>query len=572
MDYAFNDLLDTSCGTNKICCQPKETPKSQCEKAGYTCKGPIGASGAEATCGLKSDLMELSCDDETYACCKNKNLIKNGDFELDDLSSDDTTLPTSWTENTPGSLTNVKYNIEKGSFGKVASINIIGPGNKYYGIKSHRIELKPNTQYTLEGRLACVGCSSKEDFKLLLHVYPENNIQNNFYYTINNQETYKSTYGYTRTKITFTTKSNMDLGAYVIASFLPNKQGKGYADEFYLEEIKTAVSPIVAKTCVKNSADVNQDGKINTADKTLINQWMAGSGGGGNCISPTWCDCTDIDQNGRVDQTDLNKIISILSNQESATVCGAEEYRTCSEIESVSPLASCTAKGLEYAKSTILDNSCITNEEIYGCCCKYGYNAASEKCYTYEQATTEQDEEDEDEDDDNGGGGGGDDNGDFITSTNLERGKTVELKERSEVRFKIDGKVHKLKVTDLTSSTARIKIESNTFEESFGIGSTRKYDITGDMWYDLKVKLNSISNRKAKITIWAINEKFNTKTQVEQRDDKNDANKIRISESDEEPEENNWWIYLVIGFIVLILFVLLLIFLSYKRKQRYVNY
>jgi len=84
---------------------------------------------------------------------------------------------------------------------------------------------------------------------------------------------------------------------------------------------------------------------------------------------------------------------------------------------------------------------------------------------------------------------------------------TKTLGSKNRIKLKIGGATHYVGVTSVTSNSATIEISSTPQTATLNIGETQKFDLTTDGYYDLIVKLNSITNNKADVTISAISEK-----------------------------------------------------------------
>jgi hypothetical protein len=120
------------------------------------------------------------------------------------------------------------------------------------------------------------------------------------------------------------------------------------------------------------------------------------------------------------------------------------------------------------------------------------------------------------------GGGGGSGGGSKVswTATYSEDNKelseisggaglTRELGSKSRVKLKVSGETHYVGVTSLTDSSATIEVSSTPQSATLQVGEERKFDTDSDgSFYDLSVKLNSISDNKADVTIKAINEEI----------------------------------------------------------------
>ncbi len=93
-----------------------------------------------------------------------------------------------------------------------------------------------------------------------------------------------------------------------------------------------------------------------------------------------------------------------------------------------------------------------------------------------------------------------------VTTKQFEEGYTQQFAKKYRAQVSVEKKFHYIGVVDLTSTTATINVSSKSFQETFNIGDEKKFDVTEDGYYDISVKLNSISNNKANLTIKKINE------------------------------------------------------------------
>ncbi len=80
------------------------------------------------------------------------------------------------------------------------------------------------------------------------------------------------------------------------------------------------------------------------------------------------------------------------------------------------------------------------------------------------------------------------------------------LKSRARLRVKVDGASHHIGIISLTSSSAKINVSSITQQTTLNVGGSSKFEVTGDDYYDLTVRLNRIYNNSANITVTYIHE------------------------------------------------------------------
>jgi hypothetical protein len=110
-----------------------------------------------------------------------------------------------------------------------------------------------------------------------------------------------------------------------------------------------------------------------------------------------------------------------------------------------------------------------------------------------------------------GGGGGGAVAGFWNTTWSVSdsefiNGYTKELLEKDRLSFKIRAGYHSVGVVALTTTTATINVSSVPQQAVFNVGDTKKFELTNDSYYDVKVTLNGIKNSKANVSVIYINE------------------------------------------------------------------
>jgi len=92
-----------------------------------------------------------------------------------------------------------------------------------------------------------------------------------------------------------------------------------------------------------------------------------------------------------------------------------------------------------------------------------------------------------------GGGGGGATIGGATTTVSesqLNEGFTKQIAIRDKLRFNVSSVGHLLELTNVTSSTATIKVTSEPQTAILGIGENKKFELTGDNIYDISVVFN----------------------------------------------------------------------------------
>lgn len=148
-----------------------------------------------------------------------------------------------------------------------------------------------------------------------------------------------------------------------------------------------------------------------------------------------------------------------------------------------------------------------------------------------------------------------------VSEEEFEEGYTKELGEKQRLKIKIlsgegsgssSDNVHHVGVIKLTSTTVTINVSSTPQQATLSIGDMRKFDVTDDGYYDLYIKLNSISNNKADLTIKAISEKVTEESTAEEQEKESSAIEERDEESEREEVSQWWWVILIAVLIVVI--------------------
>jgi len=136
----------------------------------------------------------------------------------------------------------------------------------------------------------------------------------------------------------------------------------------------------------------------------------------------------------------------------------------------------------------------------------------------------------------------------ILNNNQFEEGYTKSLATKQRMKFSVGGKTHHVGVKEITTSTVKIEVASAPQEATLSVGDERKFDVTDDDYYDLYVKLNSINDGKADLTIKSINEKIIVDT-IEEEEEEDAA---AIAEG-EKVGSNNLWIWIIVIIVILII-------------------
>lgn len=154
-------------------------------------------------------------------------------------------------------------------------------------------------------------------------------------------------------------------------------------------------------------------------------------------------------------------------------------------------------------------------------------------------------------------------NTEVITEEQFNQGVTKDLAVKSRIKLKINNIDHYVGIKELTATTAIIETASAPKESTLSIGEEENFEVTGDEYYDLYIKLNSISNNKAEITIKSIHVLITEEEELEAEE----LAKTKEPEFEDLAEitpVNLTWILITLGIVV----ALLVSWALYSKKGR----
>jgi len=138
-----------------------------------------------------------------------------------------------------------------------------------------------------------------------------------------------------------------------------------------------------------------------------------------------------------------------------------------------------------------------------------------------------------------------------IGDTTFQDGITRQVQAKKRLQVTIDNEKHHVGVLSLTSTTATIEVASTPQEVTMEIGEERKFEVTGDDYYDIYVKLNSIESNMADITIKYINELISEEELIDEESvvtgDEEEGEEIPLE------DKSKIWIWIIVIVIVLII-------------------
>ena len=140
-----------------------------------------------------------------------------------------------------------------------------------------------------------------------------------------------------------------------------------------------------------------------------------------------------------------------------------------------------------------------------------------------------------------------------MTEEQFVAGTSKELGSKDRMKFKVGGLDHHVGLVSVTASTATLEISSEPQTATLSIGDERKFDVSNDGYYDVRVMLVGITSKKAEINLKSIHEEITIETEGEEEEEEEAAAAVRKSE--EEKEKRKIWT----GIIIVVVVVLVLI-------------
>ncbi|MEA3329501.1 MAG: hypothetical protein U9Q06_02040 [Nanoarchaeota archaeon] len=147
-------------------------------------------------------------------------------------------------------------------------------------------------------------------------------------------------------------------------------------------------------------------------------------------------------------------------------------------------------------------------------------------------------------------------------SEELNEGYQKIMYKNWKVSFKVNNESHTFKVEKVTETNAKISISSETQEATISIGEEKKFELSGDNYYDVLIRLNSLNSlgNKANFTIQTIHEKIISQQQESETEDT-----VQTSIGDKLEEIKSLiWLWILIGVIILGI----LAFILYNKKKK----
>lgn len=128
-----------------------------------------------------------------------------------------------------------------------------------------------------------------------------------------------------------------------------------------------------------------------------------------------------------------------------------------------------------------------------------------------------------------------------------------ELKEKQRIKLKVIGETRYVGIVELTGTTATLNVSSGDGSSmdqqiTFSIGDTKKFEVTGDNFYDLSVTLNGIADNKADLTVVFISEEITAETEEEISEGVTEEGETTEGE---EERKGKAWLWIIVALVVI---------------------
>ncbi len=152
----------------------------------------------------------------------------------------------------------------------------------------------------------------------------------------------------------------------------------------------------------------------------------------------------------------------------------------------------------------------------------------------------------------------------------LNKGYQKIMYENWRISFKVQNESHTFTVEDVTKTNAKISISSEAQEATFSVGEEKKFELSGDNYYDVLVKLNSINTiwkNKANFTIQTIHEEIASQQGKQESKAKEEVTQVSPEVKVREEKVDLTWLWVLIAVII----ILILSGFGYKKLSRQIQ-
>ena len=165
-----------------------------------------------------------------------------------------------------------------------------------------------------------------------------------------------------------------------------------------------------------------------------------------------------------------------------------------------------------------------------------------------------------------------------LTAKQFQAGYTKELGVKQRMKFNLGVVEHSAGVVAITSTTATINVSSTPQQAVFNIGDEKKFDVNDDKYYDVYIKLNSITNSKASIIVKSINETMpeTTPAPVVTEEKKGVVQSVTDTVGEagktiaDKASSLSWIWWIVIFILAIMIIVIIVAMIRGRKKDKYI--
>ena len=147
----------------------------------------------------------------------------------------------------------------------------------------------------------------------------------------------------------------------------------------------------------------------------------------------------------------------------------------------------------------------------------------------------------------------------IVSDEQFKEGFTRQLLAKQRFQIQVDSEEHHVGVIEMTATTATVNISSDPQQVVLSVGDEEKFEVSGDNYYDILVKLNSIEDDEANVTIQLINEEISEEINVGESD--------VVGEEDvsvDDGTDEGYMVWIIIGVVIVGVIVTVVIFMKKK--------
>lgn len=156
-----------------------------------------------------------------------------------------------------------------------------------------------------------------------------------------------------------------------------------------------------------------------------------------------------------------------------------------------------------------------------------------------------------------------------LSSSQFNDGLSIDLGVYQRVYVSVEGQSHWIGVMTIAGVAVSLSVNSNPQTVILSVGETKNIEITEDNYYDLSIKLNSVSSNKANLIIQSIHEVMNVPVVRDQTNPPVITPGGTNSLAQGTKENSSVILYVVLGFLsLLVIIVVILIIYSASNKPQ----